>query len=431
MPFNSIIDQLSKNLFIRNVLAVSSGTVIAQLLLICATPLLTRLYNPKEFGVFAVFTSLLSFFTIASSMRYEIAIPLPKSHRHASYVVALSLLINIFVSLLILLITNFFSRQIAFFTKTPLIEHYLWLLPFGVFCLGSYKIFNYWAIRNQAYTTVAKTKIVQSISSIIIQIFSGLIGQGAIGLIVGRLVGQSAGTWTLAKDFNIKAYWLNDGYRIIFQILEIGKKYKNFFKYDTVASIIDTVNSQFPQILLAVMFGPVTSGYYMLVDRVLAMPASLIGQAVGQVFYGDWRTIQDTDLLLKKTIKIINALVALIILPTVLIFFLSASIFPIIFGHKWTMAGIFATWMIWGSAAQFVYSPISMALMATNGQKINLAIHSFLLILRSLAFTIGYFSQNSLLTIQMLSFSNMLIYGTGTILIIQRVKKYTLDPKKI
>ncbi len=413
-------NELANSRFLRNVLTISAGTVAGQLLLILATPILTRLYLPVDFGVFAVFNSLLSITVVASSFRYEIAIPLPKLDKHASYIVILSLVINLGISLISILIVYRWTDKIAFYTQTPLLKDYLWLLPLGIFFFGSYRIFNFWAVRNRDYKNISRTKIVQSVSSIIIQMTAGLLHFGAAGLIVGRLIGQSAGTLTLARGFKI--HYVVGKKRVPCKIGVVAKIYKNFLKYDVAASVIDTLNVQLPQVILAIFFGPAAAGYYMLVDRVLAMPSSLIGQAVGQVFYGNWQKTVESGLIFEKTVKIIKYLIAIVIFPAIAIFIMGNSIFPLCFGLKWIEAGVFASWMIFGAVAQFVYSPISMALMATNGQKLNLVINIFLLAIKVAGGVLGFLLNSSLLTVQLFSFANAAVYGLGILLICKRVK---------
>jgi len=405
------------------VAAISSGTAVSQLLLVLSTPLLTRLYLPSDFGVFAVFNSLLSIAVVASSLRYEIAIPLPRRHKHAAYIVILSLLINTLICLIIGIIVVFWPDEIARYIKTPLLKNYLWLLPVGVLCLGVYKVFNYWAIRNKAYNEIAKTKLIQSASSVIVQVGAGLLSFGAAGLISGRMIGQSAGAFRLARGTHLFDL-IRTTRKILPKLLVTALNYKNFLKYDVAASIINTFNAQLPQIMLAVIFGPLVAGYYMLADRVLAMPASLLGQAVGQVYYGNWKDALLRGDISKSTDRIIIILVALILIPGLVIFFTGVYLFPVIFGSVWGEAGLYAKWMIFGAAAQFVYSPVSMALMASNGQKINLAINLVHLICKIGGCVAGYILKDALLTIQIFSLATMIVYILGISIIRIRIGRF-------
>ena len=53
--------------FTRNVLTLLTGTTIAQAIPVLIAPVLTRLYSPKDFGLAALFFSLLILGVIANA----------------------------------------------------------------------------------------------------------------------------------------------------------------------------------------------------------------------------------------------------------------------------------------------------------------------------------------------------------------------------
>src|SRR5690606_29477155 len=93
-----------KSNFARSVSILVGGTAGAQLITIAATPLLTRLYTPNDFGVLAVYMSVLALFTVVASLRYELAIPLPESDDDAIHIVVLCLFITLLMTVLSLII---------------------------------------------------------------------------------------------------------------------------------------------------------------------------------------------------------------------------------------------------------------------------------------------------------------------------------------
>ena len=53
-----IVRLLPKGRFLRRFTMLSGGQVLAQLLVLASSPILTRVYTPAEFGVYGVFTAL-------------------------------------------------------------------------------------------------------------------------------------------------------------------------------------------------------------------------------------------------------------------------------------------------------------------------------------------------------------------------------------
>lgn len=415
--------RLQSNRFLHSVFTLSSGTAAGQVILALATPILTRLYNPDDFGVLAVFVALLSIVVVISALRYELAIPLPSSKRSACQLVALALLINCLTALFVLVAIFLLREDIAKWAQSPALANYLWLLPVGVISAGTYKIFNYWAVWNKDFKAIAQTKLTQSIAKVIVQLAAGLSGLGALGLIVGQLIGQTVGVLRLTKGVALRSL-LNKSDASLLRTKALIKRYKRFPKYDVPASALNTMSNQLPPILLATLFNPAVAGYYMLAAHVLAVPSSLVGQAIGQVLYGNCREALKSGNLGRDTKRIVFTLTFLVTLPVIFVFFCGSSFFPVIFCSQWHEAGIYAEWMILGTAVQFVYSPISMVLMATNGQRLNLYINVFMLLCKSGGVLYGYHLNSPLVAIIGFSVAGMLVYGFSIFLILLRANKY-------
>ena len=63
----------------RGVGVLVVGNAIAQLLLILAIPLLSRLYSPAEFGLLSLFTATTAIVGSVVCGRYQFAVALPKT----------------------------------------------------------------------------------------------------------------------------------------------------------------------------------------------------------------------------------------------------------------------------------------------------------------------------------------------------------------
>lgn len=88
---------LSKSKFAKNVLTLMTGTGVAQIIPLAISPLLTRLYSPNEFAIFAMYSAILAIFSVIACFRFEIAIPIPKEEKEAFELVLLAVISNIFL----------------------------------------------------------------------------------------------------------------------------------------------------------------------------------------------------------------------------------------------------------------------------------------------------------------------------------------------
>ena len=84
-----------KSEFSRNVLTLMTGTTIAQAIPIAISPILTRIYTPEEFGVFALYLSIIMLFSSLVAGKYELSILIPKHDKNAKNLVLLSISISL------------------------------------------------------------------------------------------------------------------------------------------------------------------------------------------------------------------------------------------------------------------------------------------------------------------------------------------------
>ena len=88
-----IRSRLPKGQFARGVALLAGGNALGQLMMLAASPILTRLYSPEDFGLLALYMSIVGTLQVILSMRYEQAINLSDNVREAMAVVKLCLII--------------------------------------------------------------------------------------------------------------------------------------------------------------------------------------------------------------------------------------------------------------------------------------------------------------------------------------------------
>ena len=193
---------ITKSEFARHVFTLMSGTGLAQVIAVLASPVVTRLFTPEDFGILASYTVLVGIFSAIVCGRYEFAIVLPKKDRDAVNIVYLCLGILFCMSFLILLGVLFARRWIAFFLKTPELAQWLWLLPLSLLLVGLYQTFSYWTLRRKGFRNMAFSKVAGASSNAITSISfgfftnlgaSGLLGANIFGSFISMLVLMAGG----------------------------------------------------------------------------------------------------------------------------------------------------------------------------------------------------------------------------------------------
>jgi O-antigen/teichoic acid export membrane protein len=398
---------LSKGRFMRNALLLASGTAASQIIIVAATPLLTRLYTPEDFGLLATYVAILSVMSVLSSLRYELAIPLPAADEDAASILVLSATIIVFMSLFSELLVFFLAEDIGRWLNLPQFSAYVWLLPVGLFLSGLYNISNYWAIRTKTFKAIAKTKVTQAIVMTGLQL--GAFKLGAPALIIGHIVGQSSGLSSLGF-LAIKRHWAVISAVRIQNILHAAKVHRSFPLFSTWAGLLNSIGGQAPNLLFALLFSPAAAGLFFLANRVVSIPMSLLGGAIGQTFFSEAAEANRNGTLYQLTKKTIKKLILIVIPPTLIIGLFGRYIFALILGENWQEAGRIAEILSLMTSIQFITSPIGQILAIKGKQHIGMLLQALLMALRLSGIYIGYTYNNFIMAITFFSLLSFIGY---------------------
>jgi len=154
-----------KSEFVRNVVTLMTGTTIAQAIPIAVSPILSRLYSPDDFGVFALFMSAAGIISVIATGCYEYAIVLPENDEDAINIVALSIIIAFMVSAASFLVLWLCNREISALVNNPDISKWLYFIPLVVLLTGLYQSFNYWFNRKKRFRKLAVARVAQNTAS--------------------------------------------------------------------------------------------------------------------------------------------------------------------------------------------------------------------------------------------------------------------------
>lgn len=403
-----IKDALPNNKFVRNVSVLTGGTTIGQAVLIAASPVLTRLYTPEDFGLLAVFSSLLLTIGVVANLRYQHAIPLPKTEIAAIHILVLCFFVAVSMVTFVAIILLFTGIPIAESLNTPALIPHLWLLPIGILVIGIYQVFNFWAVRTQAFSDIAITKLFQPIAMTGIQLTASPLG--AVALLIGQVAGQGAGAGTLARrTLRGKGPLLR---RVRFnRVLWAAKRYKKFPLYSSWEAIFNRAGTHLPPLMLAALFNPSIAGIYLLAHRVLDAPLKLIGESIGRVFLSQapdaWR-----DGSLGALVYLVHSQLANFALaPMLVVAITGPDIFVLVFGSQWGASGQLARLMTPWIYLLFLTAPLSILFSTLEKQVHGMIFHSILFTSRITSLVFGSIFFDELITIFLFSIVSALCYA--------------------
>ena len=390
-----MIKKLLKSDFNRNVLTLFSGTSIAQLIPIAITPILTRIYGPEDFGVFALYTSIVAILSVLATGRYELAILIPKKNVDAMNIGAVAITLALIFSAFLTLMLVGAGKQIRGFLNIEQLGYWIYLIPASISILAIYQVIYYLLNRQKLYKQMSMNKVIQQVGIGSSNIGIGFVNK-SMGLIVGTVIGQFISLVLIVKNlFNTSEVKLN---QITLKGMRVqAKKYINFPKFLTLAHTLNVTSSNLATILFTKFFTVTAVGHFSMTQRILRFPLAIVGTAISDVFRQkaaeDLNTKGNCKVLYLKTLL---TLTSLGIFPFVTLFMISPSLFSFVFGSDWRVAGEYARYLIPMLFLQFTTSPLSSLFMILEKQKLDLLWQVFLFSLTVTGILVGHFLFDSI-----------------------------------
>ncbi|WP_102335503.1 lipopolysaccharide biosynthesis protein [Salimicrobium jeotgali] len=416
-----LIHKLLKSQFIRKTMIMISGTAGSQAIILLASPFITRLYGPEAFGVLGVFMAVSAIMIPASVFGYPIAIVLPKEDKEAVALTKISLLLSVAVTSFTLIIVWAFGEELLSLFNFAEINDYIFFIPLVIFFGGLLQIFQQWSLRLQEFSVIAKANLYYSF-----MVQGGIVGIGLFYPVALILITMN----TLGRFFkiiflvigNMKKRDLKEIYQgPIPSLKTIAYKYKNFPTYRAPEMLISGLSQNIPIVLLSSMFGPAAAGFFTLGRRVMAAPTTIIGKAVGDVFYPRINQAYHSQENLQHLIKKSTFFLAIAgFIPFGLVIIFGPLFFEFVFGSEWKKAGEYARWIALAAFFGFINQPSVKSLPVLSALRFHLVFTIILLLVRVSALFVGSFVFNDdLVAIALFSSSGAIL---NLLLIIMTIK---------
>ncbi len=407
---------LRNNRFVKDVTIIAGGTAIAQIITMVFSPIITRLYGPEAFGILGVFTAVAAMIIPLSNLVYSDAIVIPATDREAKALVKLSFLITISIFWAVMLIMIFFNKPIAHVMGFDAAAVYLLLVPIFVLIDSSGQILRMWLIRKKQFKQISRIGIFQAAATGGSKSAFGIFYASAPLLIAFNIMGYlfrlilmwfaSVPTLTNGK-INIKKH-----FHQFSDVKNAAYNYRDFPLYSMPQNFIFSFTQNLPTLMLAAYFGPASAGFFALANRVLTLPFTLISRSLGTAYLP--RLAEAANRGEKLQPQIIKATVSLILLgllPFGTVIAFGPSLFNLVFGLQWVVAGEYARWLSIWLYFQFINVPCIKAIPVLGLQSYKLAYEILSAAVCAALLAIGaLYLKSDLWAIALFSLGNAVLY---------------------
>ena len=328
-------------------------------------------------GIAASTLALVPVIGVVANGRFDLAVMLPTDDNEAMSVAAAGFCLCTLVATFVLIIAAVFGRAVAPLVGLATAEyHWLYIVAPMVFFVGIEHILDRLHTRKRQYRTLATTQAIQHSAATAAKLSAGLAGMGVAGLYIGatvghlvRTAGMLRGLWGWIRVSRDACRW--DCIRAV------ATRYRRFPLVSSWSAMLNAASTNVPVLLFAALFSPVAAGYYALSHRILSLPASLVGQSVGKVYFERAaRSKNQPEELRRLTLGLYRRGMLMGAIVLSIFAFHGEVIFPVIFGEEWREAGRYSQWIAVWLVFHIAYSPVSLLYTVLERQGEALAWHA-------------------------------------------------------
>lgn len=386
-----MVKSLLANKLVRQVSLLLSGTLLVQLINFGFMPLVLRLYGPAEFGELGAFNALLLLLFPLAALCLPMAVVQGRNRTQSRYIASTAWAVAVGFSLLMFLLLLLFKQPLLKLLSVESIGNLVFLLPLAMLFAARLQISQQLLIKQQQFKLLAKADVLQaliinlsrllfglwqSIAAVLVTIasFAYLLHSVLLRLFAGPTLSswQPLSVWRHAMS---RRYWLRLWRTLV--------KFRAFALFQTPQALLNAAAQSAPVLVLAATFGSAAAGFYTLAKAILALPAMLLGRAVGDVFYPHFTAAhQQQKPLVAILAKASLSLAAIGLIPFSVFMIAGPWLFALVFGHEWQASGEYARWMAVWLYFAFVNTPSVKAVMVLQVQHWAIALNVLTLSLR-------------------------------------------------
>lgn len=323
---------------LRNLLLGAGGAAIVNF---SALSLSAHFVSEADFGIFAVFSSLASIFSVISNYRFDIAI-CQKSDDDRAYALFVLALLSalIFGSLISLFAFSGWGVSLLSYVIPVHVNFngFMGLLGFSIFFIGFYQAAQALALYQKRYKQIAMSKWLQAIIAAVIQIVVAVVFDGGyVALALGFVIGQGLGMAMLIDFSEIFGKMKRN-------IVSIHSSFLENFSFCTsssVATLFLMLSPMLPTLFLSSLIGINSAGLFFFAVQITSAPFSIVRRVLANLVLAELRGLNVGAYC--GVVKKIKRKWLHLAVPLFLFFVLYYSFAPVlfakVFGSAWYKAG--------------------------------------------------------------------------------------------
>ena len=371
--------------FGRSVGVLLSGAVLANIVGVLTLPMVSRVYSPQDFGVFAFVVSAASLLSAVISVGMHPAIVNAstdvESRRILAVCVGTAAVLSCVLGGSAVLMSPF---MVTVDIPMPYILACV-LVSAQAFLSSVNNSLRSYANRRGANGVLFMNSLIGAVSTLVVTLPLGVMGVGAVGLIAGSLGALLLGG--LQMCYRLHFY----GSRLSWaEYRAVLRRNRSYVAFQFPVDLLDAISSQAPKQIVSAFFGSYTLGIFAMADRLLSVPIRLVGAPVGTVYVREAsERFRSGRELSSFSMRLVVKMMILAYPPIIVLILWGGPLFSWLLGSGWSLAGMLAGVLAVQGLFLLVRTCLVRARVVLNRQSVNLVMSGIRLVLEFGALVVG------------------------------------------
>lgn len=273
-----------KPTFRANFSRTASANVVALVVPVLATPILSRLFRPADFASLAMFLAITSVIVSFATWRFDWVVPNEPDAVQAKNLFALGLCALAVSTVVVLAVLGVLQFALGSGTWPTQLGALLFLMPLLLFPSGLRELLSGWFVRRGDLTVVSHATVSRSLANIVISLAAGAARVGTTGLISAAILSAWVAIFTFTRRWRFRFHRAFSG--VSRHALRVAlRAHGRSATWSTGVSTLNALGANAPILALAFFFAPLQVGWYALIYRTATAPIGALTAALAQSFW--------------------------------------------------------------------------------------------------------------------------------------------------
>ena len=384
------------SIFVKNILIMFRGTVISQVVAILGSLYLAKLYGTNAYGIFGVFMSITSIFSIVNTLQLEKNIVTAKTiSKSKNWYRFLTIGSPLIASFFLLIFYGLYTADLFENVGNTVV---FWSFLGSVF-VALFIVNESFFIYRKKFKLLSNSKVLLTFVNVVLQSILFYKYQ-FYGLVYGYVISQC---------IIVIFFYVNNLKYIGFPKQEGIKNdlrvNSTIIKFLLPGNTINALAIHLMPIFIAAFFNKEQAGIYFFVTKLLTAPLFLISSSVSQVYFQKASELYHSKRsdILNMTTKIMKGNLLIMILILALINTIGMYFLEWYLDSEWENIRLFTLILSFLILARTSFNPISSLIIILNKNHVSLWFNIYLFLVNIIAIYIGYTNMDITITIMILS----------------------------